>query len=98
MHPNLEDPMYIDCSELIFQLQECRSQPFSMRMFSCNNISDEVNRCLHKARMQRRQMNNIEGRKRMNDVSKLRDEYLKDLYGKELFDRMRGQPSKKEEA
>ncbi|KAK9320627.1 hypothetical protein V1517DRAFT_328729 [Lipomyces orientalis] len=65
MHPNLDHPDFIDCTELIQALNDCHyNLSFMERQFKCNNISEDVKRCLHEARMLRRRQNNEEGRKR----------------------------------
>ncbi|KAK9241190.1 hypothetical protein V1525DRAFT_392386 [Lipomyces kononenkoae] len=65
MHPNLDDPGFIDCSDLIEALNNCHyNLSFMERQFKCNNISEDVKRCLHEARMLRRRQNNKEGRER----------------------------------
>ncbi|KAK9367723.1 hypothetical protein V1509DRAFT_626033 [Lipomyces kononenkoae] len=65
MHPNLDHPDFIDCSDLIQALNNCHDNlSFMERQFKCNNISEDVKRCLHEARMLRRRQNNKEGRER----------------------------------
>ncbi|KAK9389572.1 hypothetical protein V1515DRAFT_593755 [Lipomyces mesembrius] len=65
MHPNLDHPDFIDCSDLIQALNDCHlNLSFMERQFKCNNVSDDVKRCLHEARLLRRRQNNEGGRQR----------------------------------
>ncbi|KAK9480717.1 hypothetical protein V1514DRAFT_325211 [Lipomyces japonicus] len=72
MHPNLDDPNYIDCNDLIFALQDCH-QKYNMfdRQFRCNNYYEDVKRCIHAARLQRRRLNNLQSKNRADNFSRL---------------------------
>ncbi|KAK9466906.1 hypothetical protein V1512DRAFT_262625 [Lipomyces arxii] len=71
MHPNLEDPQWVDCSDVINALNECHAKlNFFGKQFKCNNMSEDVNKCLHQARLNRRRENNREGRERRTRMLK----------------------------
>ncbi|KAK9452414.1 uncharacterized protein V1518DRAFT_411169 [Limtongia smithiae] len=92
MHPNLDDPNYIDCSDLIAALHECHTTLGAWKsQFGCNNIKDDLNRCLHNARLQRRHQNNDEGRRRGEALRRFNDRSLDDIYGPHLAEMKRRQ-------
>ncbi|KAK9462780.1 uncharacterized protein V1516DRAFT_662812 [Lipomyces oligophaga] len=61
---------FIDCTDIMFALRDCREDlSFMKRQFGCNNLQDQMNKCLHSARLQRRANNNLQGRQRAKVVS-----------------------------
>ncbi|KAK7204776.1 hypothetical protein BZA70DRAFT_290093 [Myxozyma melibiosi] len=84
MHPNLSDPNYIDCTDIIAALSNCHQElNFMERQFGCNNIQESMNKCLHEARMLQRKQNNAKARNDNSLSQRIKNVKPEDAFGAE---------------
>jgi COX assembly protein 2 len=93
MHPQLDSPRFISCTELIQALEECHQKSYLQRCLGlCNNETEALTNCLHEARLETQKhliLKKKEKQKKLTETwKKLKDEeYGEDQLLKKLLER-----------